>query len=78
MLTCVSCQCYKVASLLSVQYRISTQYIDIVGYFSPTGVVTYLLTLSLRHTPVLCLAERKRIVKCTLSDKPMILLSGKV
>jgi len=34
--------------------------------------------LSVCHTPVLCLSERKRIVKCTPSDSPMILVSGEV
>ena len=32
---------------------------------------------SVRHTPVLCLGEWSRIVKCTPSDSPMILVSGK-
>jgi len=29
------------------------------------------------HTPVLCLAERKQVVKCTPSDSPMTLVSGR-
>jgi len=33
---------------------------------------------SVRHTPVLCLAERKQDREITPSDSPMILVSGKV
>ena len=34
--------------------------------------------LSVRRTPVLCLAERKQMVKCTPSDSPMTLVSRKL
>jgi len=32
--------------------------------------------LSVRHTPVLCLAEQSRIVQCIPSDSPITLVSG--